>query len=326
MYDIIGDIHGYAEELKQLLHELGYSESRSGYQHPSRTAVFCGDFVDRGPEIPEVVRIVRQMCDEGHAMAVMGNHEFNALAFDTEDPEQPGQFLRPHSERNLKQHAATLQQFTAAERQDALTWFRRLPVAIETDLFRVVHACWNPSCLQVIQDAMIEFGVFTPEFLKRATAVDDPVFDAIECVLKGPELPLPDGLTVTDKEGNRRRRIRIRWFQSPQQQTWQTYALPAVNTLPNDPIPQDVFACPYSPDQRPVFVGHYWLRSFPPKALASNIACLDYSIAKDGWLCAYRLDDDSPLTADRFVVVPCRTQGDSNLKAGGSTPERFRGN
>lgn len=308
MYDLIGDIHGYAEELKCLLQKLGYSETRSGYHHPQRTAVFCGDFVDRGPEIPEVVRIVRQMCDEGNAIAVMGNHEFNALAFDTEDPDQPGQFLRPHSERNLKQHAATLKQLTSSERQDALAWFRTLPVAVETDLFRVVHACWNPLCIQNLETATKEFGAFTPEFLKRATAVHDPVFDAIECVLKGPELQLPDGLTVTDKEGNRRRRIRIRWFQSPQEQTWQTYALPAAQSLPADPIPDDVFACPYEQHERPVFVGHYWLRNFPPKPLASNIACLDYSVAKDGWLCAYRLDDDSPLTSDRFVAVPCRSQ------------------
>lgn len=308
MYDIIGDIHGYAEELKLLLQKLGYSKTRSGYQHLSRTAVFCGDFIDRGPEIPEVVSIVRQMCDEGNAVAVMGNHEFNALAFQTEDPDQPGKFLRPRSDRNLKQHAATLKQFSPSELQSALSWFRSLPVSLETDSFRIVHACWNADCIQQIQTALTEHGPFTAEFLKKATTPNDEVFDAIECVLKGPELPLPDGLFVTDKEGNRRKRIRIRWFHSPENQTWQTYALPKVNTLPDDPVPQDAFAAPYGIDERPVFVGHYWLRSFPPEPLTDNIACLDYSIAKDGWLCAYRFDGALPLTADRIVAIPSRSR------------------
>lgn len=308
MYDIIGDIHGYAEELKSLLQKLGYSKTASGYMHPNRTAVFCGDFIDRGPEIPEVVRIVRQMCDEGNAVAVMGNHEFNALVFQTKDPDHPDQFLRPHNKRNLKQHAATLEQFSEGELQSALAWFRTLPVAIETDSFRTVHACWNPKCIETIQAGFEKFGKFTPQFLKKATVPKTDLFQAIECVLKGPELPLPEGLYVTDKEGNRRKRIRIRWFQSPRNQTWRTYALPLVDTLPADPIPEHAFAAPYAEDERPVFVGHYWLRSYPPKPLTNNIACLDYSIAKDGWMCAYQFDGASPLTADRIVSVPSRTQ------------------
>lgn len=308
MYDIIGDIHGYAEELKLLLLKLGYTKTSSGYAHPNRKAIFCGDFIDRGPEIPEVVRVVRQMCDEGNALAVMGNHEFNALVFQTKDPDHPDMFLRPHNKRNVKQHAATLEQFRKAELHSALAWFRTLPVAIEMDSFRVVHACWNKQCINTIQAALNEYGMFTPRFLKKATTLRTNIFQAIECVLKGPELPLPNGLYVTDKEGNRRKRIRIRWFESPKNQTWRTYALPLVNTLPTDLVPKDAFASPYAKDERPVFVGHYWLRNYPPEPLTDNIACLDYSIAKDGWLCAYRFDGETPLTADRIVSVPSRTQ------------------
>lgn len=317
MYDIIGDIHGFATELKQLLQQLGYTQTRSGFQHPDRTAVFCGDFVDRGPEIPEVVALVRQMCDEGNALAVMGNHEFNALAFHTEDPQRPGEFLRAHRKRNIHQHQATLDQFRESELKEALAWFRTLPVALETESFRVVHACWNSDCLATLQSALAEEGPFTASFLKQATAVDHPVFDAVECVLKGPELPLPDGLTVTDKEGNLRRRIRIRWFEAPQKHTWQTYALPAVSALPADPVPDDAFAAPYASSERPVFVGHYWLRNYPPEPLTANIACLDYSIAKDGWLCAYRFDGDQQLKVENFVAVPSRTRCQSDVRFSG---------
>ena len=45
-------------------------------QNPEgRTAVFVGDLVDRGPNSPEVLRLVMQMCEEGKAWCVVGNHD-----------------------------------------------------------------------------------------------------------------------------------------------------------------------------------------------------------------------------------------------------------
>ena len=72
MYDIIGDIHGHADELVELLAKLGYQESAGCFRHPqSRQAVFCGDFIDRGPNIPDVVRIAKSMVENDAALAVM---------------------------------------------------------------------------------------------------------------------------------------------------------------------------------------------------------------------------------------------------------------
>jgi len=99
MYDIIGDIHGYATELKALLAKLGYEKINAAYQHPAgRKAVFVGDFIDRGPQIPETLAIVKAMCDQGHAFAVMGNHEYNAICFHTPHVEKGG-FFRSHSKK-----------------------------------------------------------------------------------------------------------------------------------------------------------------------------------------------------------------------------------
>ena len=39
-YDVIGDIHGYAEELKSLLKKLGYEERGGAFRHSARAAVF----------------------------------------------------------------------------------------------------------------------------------------------------------------------------------------------------------------------------------------------------------------------------------------------
>ena len=116
-YDIIGDVHGHARELRALLEKMGYREGRGIYRHSSRMAIFVGDLIDRGPANIEAATIARHMVEEGAAQIVMGNHEFNAIAFHTEDPENPGNFLRPHTSKNVKQHQATPNEFEAKPRR-----------------------------------------------------------------------------------------------------------------------------------------------------------------------------------------------------------------
>ena len=79
-YDLIGDIHGHADELIALLKKLGYSLINGVYNHPDRKIIFLGDYIDRGPQIRKTLQIVKDMVDAGNALAIMGNHEFNALA------------------------------------------------------------------------------------------------------------------------------------------------------------------------------------------------------------------------------------------------------
>ena len=138
--DITGDIHGHADELKRLLTSLGYQQAGQGFRHPDRQTVFVGDFVDRGPAIREVIEIARAMVNAGDALAVMGNHEYNAIAFHTPRPGTQDEWFRPHSEKNLKQHQATLDQFSPGELADAIAWFKILPIAIEIGGIRVAHA------------------------------------------------------------------------------------------------------------------------------------------------------------------------------------------
>ncbi len=74
--DIIGDVHGCADELEELLGLLGYAAGNGAYSHPEgRKAVFVGDLVDRGPRVLDTVRIARSMVEHGSAYAVPGNHD-----------------------------------------------------------------------------------------------------------------------------------------------------------------------------------------------------------------------------------------------------------
>ena len=306
MYDIIGDIHGHADQLIQLLEALDYRKINGVYRHPTRKAVFCGDFIDRGPRIRDVLSICRSMCENNAAMAVMGNHELNALAFHTPNAANPGEYLRRQTPKNVKQHSATLNQLSAPELQDALAWFRTLPVALDVESFRVVHACWDAGNLEELRLASEQFGAMTDEFLHHATRQNDPVHVAIERVLKGPEMELPEGTMLTDKEGNHRKRARIRWFDPVGDFRCGEYCLPpqSVEVLAGIEIPKSVKPAEYPENAPPVFFGHYWFPAeTPPSPLRSNVACLDYSVAKNGLLCAYRFNGEARLSSECFVTV-----------------------
>ena len=76
-FDIIGDVHGCHDELVLLLGKLGYvvAEDGSSAVHPEgRRAVFLGDLVDRGPDVPGVLRLAMGMVERGSALCVPGNH------------------------------------------------------------------------------------------------------------------------------------------------------------------------------------------------------------------------------------------------------------
>ena len=83
-FDIIGDVHGCCDELEALLRELGYTVDRVGENYnvtppDGRKAIFLGDLVDRGPRIPDVLKLVMSMVAGGTAICVPGNHDVKLL-------------------------------------------------------------------------------------------------------------------------------------------------------------------------------------------------------------------------------------------------------
>lgn len=306
MYDLIGDIHGYADELVELLARLDYRPRNGVYSHPERKVIFLGDFVDRGPKIREVLEIVRGMVLSGQALAVLGNHEWNALAFDTEDPDHPGQHLRRRSTKNTRQHQRTLDQLDDETRRVYWDWFRTLPLWLELDGLRAVHACWDQASIDRIAPVLATERGISSRFLNLAKPPAGPLFDPVEIILKGKEASLPEGSIFCDKDGHERSAVRTRWYLSPDGHTYRTYALQtsAVDCDLNLAPAVIAAAAPYPLSDKPVFVGHYWLEGEHPQLLAPNVACLDYSVAKDGFLCAYRWNGEQTLSNSHFVCGP----------------------
>jgi hypothetical protein len=306
VYDLIGDIHGHANALQQLLEKLGYQCQGEVYQHPVRQVIFLGDFIDRGPQIREVLGIVRPMVDAGHALAVMGNHELNALAFHEADPELPGEYLRRHNPKHLQQHEQTLQQLSPPELVAALDWFQTLPLWLDLDGLRVVHACWDEQAVASITQGLKAIGGNTSGFLLSACKQGKPLYSPVETLLKGKEGKLPEGKWFADKDGHVRTEVRTRWYLPPQGQTYRSYAFYSDEIDCDLELDRSVLASasPYPAQAKPIFVGHYWLSAQRPATLTDNVACLDYSVAKDGFLCAYCWQGEQKLKNEHFVWVP----------------------
>jgi len=313
MYDVIGDIHGHADPLRRLLRELGYAERDGCWRHPERRVVFLGDFVDRGPAIREVLEIARTMVEGGAALAVMGNHEFNAVAFHMPHPTATEGFLRERSYKNIRQFRGTVAQLTDAQLGSHVAWFQTLPMWLELDGLRIVHACWDPVSMGVVEQHRARCGGFTDAFFHRACDQDDELFEAVEVLLKGKEVALPEGVSFEDKDGHERRHVRTRWFVDPRRDglTYRDYAFSFRDSerarVPADPLTSEAVAQarPYGADEPPVLFGHYWIPGdVEPAPLAPNVACLDYSVAGNGRLCAYRWSGERTLRAEAFVSVP----------------------
>jgi len=307
VYDIIGDIHGERRSLEALLGTLGYRRGLSGWRHSERTAVFLGDLIDRGHDSPGVVSIVRDMCENGSALAIMGNHEINALGYHTRHPET-GDYLRPRSASKQRQHSATLAQYRGrdAELADALAWFHTLPLWLDLGAIRAVHAAWYPPAMERLAPLLNERNAIAQaSFLIPLQHPHNEAYQAMDVLLKGAEIALPDGFDFVDKEGTRRRDARIKWWLADVHRHWSDLVIDCErmsDKLPAGPVVLER-AMAYPDDAPPVFFGHYWM-SGTPVPLAPNVACLDYSVARAGGsLAAYRWNGERVLRSDRFVSV-----------------------
>ncbi len=307
-FDLIGDVHGCAHTLERLLETLGYKRVGGVWRHAQRQALFLGDIIDRGPRIREALHIVHDMVEAGQAHCIMGNHEYNALGWTT--PAAPGSgrtWVREHSPRHARLIDETLTQFAhhPGDWHDFLGWFHDLPLFIDAGRFRVVHACWDGRVIDALRQRHPE-GRIDQAFVQASAEPES--FEHLVCnrLLRGTDMRLPDGLTLTGGDGLTRAFFRTKfWEDNPQ-----TYG---DIVFQPDALPEDVASAPlsrgqkaallrYAEDEPLLFVGHYW-RSGKPAPIRANLACLDYSAVLYGKLVAYRLDDETRIDPRKFVWV-----------------------
>ncbi|WP_075187406.1 metallophosphoesterase [Teredinibacter haidensis] len=313
-FDIIGDVHGCGSTLERLLQELGYIDTASTghwpvYAHATRKAIFLGDIVDRGPRIRESLHIVKAMVDAGAAQCLLGNHEYNALAYTTPAPEGSGKtYVREHNKRHNWLIAETLNQFAGypEEWRMFLDWFHTLPVFIEFDTFRAVHACWDGEFIAEFRCKYPENNVISRLFVEESAIKGSFPQRFLDRLTRGTDLTLPEGRHITGRDGLERKAFRTKfWADSPE--TFQDVAFQP------DPLPADIGSLPlnteqkrsllsYSETEKPVFVGHYWLQG-EPEPVKKNLACLDYSAVKYGRLACYRYDGETQLDKSKFVWI-----------------------
>lgn len=306
--DLIGDIHGCAESLRLLLQRLGYREQAGVYRHASRRVIFVGDLIDRGPRIRETIEIVRSMVEAGQAEIVMGNHEYNYLCFRTQSRDKPGRYLRDHTPRNTRIVQQTLDQYAnhPEDERDLLNWILDIPLVLEYDNLRVVHACWHKPLIKRLRTEVSADARIDMEFVYRSTEHESFEYLVMDRLLRGTHMRLPNNEIMVSKDGFKRSFFRTKfWARDPEKfidVVFQPDPLPehiAMQSLTAANLTQLQH---YEPDECALFIGHFWCEG-EPKPVAPNIACLDYSAVKYGKLVAYRFDGEARIDQSKFVWV-----------------------
>lgn len=309
-YDLIGDIHGCAHTLDHLLERLGYRLQGGIWRHARRQALFLGDIIDRGPRIREALHRVHDMVAADEALCIMGNHEFNALGWST--PAAPGSgrhYVREHTPRHARLIKETLDQFEdhPADWHDFLGWFQEMPLFLDAGHFRMVHACWDHDVIDALRRQFHD-GRIDEAFLKATAEPGSFAQQACDRLLRGTDMRLPNGMTLTGSDGFTRSFFRTKfWEEDREPETYgdivfQPDALPDEVASERLSVEQKSRLLTYGADEPLLFVGHYWL-SGTPAPIRPNLACLDYSAVMYGKLAAYRLDDEHRLERSKFVWV-----------------------
>jgi len=146
LLDVVGDIHGEIDALRDLLGALGYG--RDGVHPQGRRLVFLGDLSDRGPDSPAVIELVADLVSRGVAQCLIGNHELNLLR--AAKKEGNGWYFDDNHDLAKDKYPGS-RSLEIGKRPAVQEFLRSLPVALEREDLRVVHAAWHPASIAAIR-------------------------------------------------------------------------------------------------------------------------------------------------------------------------------
>lgn len=133
-FDMIGDVHGTADELRELLWRLGHADEQGEpRRHPDgRIPILLGDLTDRGPKNREAMEIARRITELG-GIVLLGNHD-----------EKLRRWLSGKDVRIAAGLAMTIEELEADTtpewRLDMAEWLGSLPTHLVLDDGRLVVA------------------------------------------------------------------------------------------------------------------------------------------------------------------------------------------
>lgn len=291
--DIIPDLHADPQRLNRSLRA-----ARSG-----TPTGFLGDFIDAGkatpiPDDKAVLQEVRGLVNSERALAIMGNHELNAILFHRTGSN--GDPLRGHEDKNLQQHKSFVDAFgiSTPEALFWTDWFLTLPLWCDLGKLRLVHACWDDEAIKTISERRPD-GRLKGSDLEEVAGKTTMFARAVDRILTGPEIKLPDDYVIHDNAGHERDHVRIAWWRS-QARNWvdATLSVPDPSQLPDLPLVGAADALLYPEDAPPVFVGHYKMVGVPTVEAASAL-CLDYPARP----CLYQWSGEARLDAGNLVEI-----------------------
>ncbi len=263
-YDLIGDVHGHADLLSALVEKLGYSRKGLVYEHPQgRKLVFVGDLLNRGPDSAGVLKVVRKTWEEGNAYVALGNHEFRILQLSSMNKGLPDTSYEPF-----------------------VPWLKTLPLFLDLEDIRVVHAAWHISSISLISQAPVPDN----SFMQATFVKNSPERKAVDHILKGVKANLPEGSILRDRFGIVRQKGRLRWWEDLKGKPFAEALFSPMygNSLEEIPDTKDIDKVePYPKDDKPVFIGHYCLEPHIPK-INDNVICIDGCVTCDKRLWGYR--------------------------------------
>lgn len=126
--DVIGDVHGLYDETLRLLDKLGYALERGVPAHgedPERRLLFLGDFVDRGQQSIEMLRLMYAAAQAGH-FVIQGNHERKLVRFIERLKAGDPKLVAPSSLSSAETCVAFMK-LKPAEQNNLLAFLKALP-------------------------------------------------------------------------------------------------------------------------------------------------------------------------------------------------------
>jgi len=135
--DIVGDIHGMFGELKMLLENMGYQISGDRISHPEgRKLVFLGDYLDRGYDSVNTLRLVKNAVESGH-YAIRGNHEEMLLQSLDEESTSGKVYVKSIASAGSVDQLLRL---PTQEKRALLDFIKSLPLYLTHQDYAFVHA------------------------------------------------------------------------------------------------------------------------------------------------------------------------------------------